>query len=462
MFTEKLAGFVVGTDFDSIPGEAVQRAKASILDCLGVMVAGSIGPVGKLIMQFARTMGGEPRSSVIAGGFKTSAPNAALANGTMGHALDYDDDSDTTNGHPTVTILPAILALGEDRASGRDVLESYILGHEVGARLGSVLIPPHYEKGWHSTSTLGAITAAAASAKILKLGVEKTRMAFGIAASEASGLRSNFGTMVKPLHAGSAAQKGVAAALLAESGFEADGDILESRFGFINVFDGREDVDLEEVTGDLGTSYDIVSPGINIKKYPCCYNTHSAIDGLLKLVENSGLAPHDVKNIRCGVNELSPGILIHPDPKTGLEAKFSLPYCLAVALSKGNVGIADFGDERIRDESIREHMKKVEMYVHSDLKGQDTLPSAVIEVETRAGEKHSLRVDRPSGSGRFPLTWDKLVSKFRDCSSLVMNENDSDAVIASIQELESLPSIQDLMDILSRKSKGNTRNPSPD
>jgi 2-methylcitrate dehydratase PrpD len=453
MFTEKLAEFVVETDFDSLPGEAMERAKFSILDCLGVMLAGSIGPVGKLIMGFARTMGGEPRSSVIAGGFRTSAPNAALANGTMGHALDYDDDSDTTYGHPTVAILPAVLALGEDRASGRDVLESYILGHEVGARLGSVLIPPHYEKGWHSTSTLGAITAAAASAKILKLEVEKTRMAFGIAASEASGLRSNFGTMGKPLHAGSAAQKGVLAALLAESGFEADGDILESRFGFINVFDGRGNVDLEEITADLGTSYDIVSPGINIKKYPCCYNTHSAIDGLLKLVEKNGLSPQDIKNIRCGVNELSPGILIHPDPKTGLEAKFSLPYCLAVALVKGNVRIADFEDAKVRDDTIREQMKKVEMYVHSDLKGQDTLPSAVIEIETKAGEKYSLRVERPSGSGRFPLTWDRLVSKFRDCSSLVMNENDSDSVIASIQELEGLSSIKDLMDILAQESK---------
>jgi 2-methylcitrate dehydratase PrpD len=459
MFTEKLAKFVVGTDFDSLPGEAIERAKSSILDCLGVMVAGSTEPVGKLITEFVRTMGGSSRSSVIAGGFKTSAPNAALANGTMGHALDYDDDSDTTNGHPTVAILPAVLALGEDRASGRDVLESYILGHEVGARLGSVLIPPHYEKGWHSTSTLGAIAAAAASAKILKLGVEQTRMAFGIAASEASGLRSNFGTMVKPLHAGSAAHKGVVTALLAESGFEADRDIFESPFGFINVYEGRGDVDLEEVTADLGTSYDIVSPGINIKKYPCCYNTHASIDGLLQLVEKNDLLPQDIKKIRCGVNELSPGILIHPDPKTGLEAKFSLPYCLSVALSKGNVKIEDFADAKIRDDSIREHMKKIEMYVHPDLKGQDTLPSAVVEIETKAGETYALRIDRPSGSGRFPLTWEKLVSKFRDCSSLVMNENDSDAVIASIQELDGFSNIQNLMDILSQGSKRQSKKP---
>ena len=448
MLSEILATFVVNTHFDDLPKEAIRRAKSSILDCLGVMLAGSTQEVGRLIIGFARSWGENALSSVISGGFRTSPAQAALVNGTLGHALDYDDDSDTTIAHPTVTMLPGVLALGEDKASGRDVLEAYIVGVEVAARMGSVLLPHHYDKGWHATATLGTIGSTAASAKMLKLGVNHTKTAFGIAASEASGLKSNFGTMVKPLHAGSAAAKGVTAALLAQSGFTANQDIFEGPHGFIRMFAGRNDRRRNRVAEGLGTSFDIVSPGINIKKYPCCYQTHAAIDAVLHLVKENGLTPEDVKTIRCGVHEVTPTTLIHPDPVTGLEAKFSLPYCLAVALVTGYVRMKDFQDDSVLRPDIRKHMGKVEMYVHPKLRGRAMLTAAIVDVETHDGRTLSHRVDKPSGSGRSPLSWEALVSKFTDCAPLVLDTSDSDSVVEAIRTLDKLSSIKPLMETL--------------
>jgi 2-methylcitrate dehydratase PrpD len=456
MLSETLAAFVARTHFDDLPQEAIKRAKSSILDCLGVMLAGSTQEVGRLIIGFAKSFGGDPRSSVVSGGFRTSPVQAALVNGTLGHALDYDDDSDTTIAHPTVTMLPGVLALGEDHGSGRDVLEAYILGVEVAARIGSALLPHHYHKGWHATSTLGAIGSTAASAKILKLDVNQTKNAFGIAASEASGLRSNFGTMVKPLHAGSAASKGVTAALLAQSGFTANQDIFEGPQGFIRLFGGKNDARLKRVADGLGKFFDIVSPGINIKKYPCCYQTHSAIDALLYLVKKNGLIPEGIRAIRCGVHEITPKTLIHPDPVTGLEAKFSLPYCLAVALATGYVRMKDFQDDSVLRPDIRKHMGKVEMYVHPKLRGHAMLTAAMVDIETQDGRKLSHRVDKPSGSGRFPLSWEALVSKFTDCASLVLGAGDSGSVVEAISALDTLSSIKPLMETLSMGSLRKT------
>lgn len=451
MLTEALATFVVETSYEHLPEEATERAKTHILDCIGVMLAGSRHEVGKHIIQFVKTAGGNPQSSVITGGFKTSAPNAALANGTMGHALDYDDDSDSIIGHPTTVILPAILALGENLASGKDVLTSYVIGVEVGARIASVpgFMPGHYEGGWHATSTIGIMGAVAASAKILKLDIEQTKIAFGIAASEASGLKSNFGTMVKPLHAGSAAKKGVTAALLAKSGFVANPEMFESQCGYFDLYGGGEEYDFKKATENLGKSFDIIFPGINIKKYPSCYYTQSPIDALLALVKEHKLLPHNVRHIRCGVNEIAAKTLIYPDPRTGLEGKFSLPYCLTVALVNGDVTIKDFQDESVQDDAIQEMLKKIEMYSPPELKRSETKCSTVVEIETEDGNKYSHQLERPSGHGLSPLSLEELLSKFRACASFVLNENDTDFVISSIERLDEVSQVRELIEVLS-------------
>jgi len=230
MLTETLAKFVVETGLEDIPDAVTQRAKLHVLDILGVMLAGSREDVGRLIIRYIKKRGGVPEAHVMSGDFQTSPPLAALANGTMGHILDFDDDSETMLSHPSTTLLPAVMALGGNNASGKDILAAFILGEEVSARIARIpaLMPEHYEQGWHPTATLGAMGAAAAAAKILKLNVGGVRNALGIAASEAGGACANFGYMTKPYHAGSTASKAVSVALLAAEGLTANPCILES------------------------------------------------------------------------------------------------------------------------------------------------------------------------------------------------------------------------------------------
>ena len=228
--TEQLAAFVVDTAFTDVPSQAYARAKEAILDGLGCALVGSPTTVGQMITRYVRQRSEATHAAVIGSGFKSSAPLAALANGTMAHALDYDDVNWHMNGHPTVPLLPAVLALGQEvRASGEEVLLAYALGFEVECKLGLGVNPRHYDLGWHATSTLGTLGASVACAKLLRLDVTHTRMALGIAASTAAGLRQNFGTMTKPLHPGQAAMNGVTAAQLAQLGWTADANILEAR-----------------------------------------------------------------------------------------------------------------------------------------------------------------------------------------------------------------------------------------
>jgi 2-methylcitrate dehydratase PrpD len=231
--TETVAEFISKRSIDAIPDNAIDISKNHIMDCTGVTVAGSRDPTGKIIIDFVKKMGGECKASVICGGCKTSAAQAAFANATMAHAIDYDDDCDSILGYSSAVLLPAILALGEEfGSSGRDVIEAYILGLEVEAKIGSMINVGHYAQGWHATSTLGKLGSAAACAKLLGLDVEGIRIAMGLAASSSGGIRQNFGTMAKRFHAGHAARGGVIAALLAKQGFTADRRVLEAPFGF--------------------------------------------------------------------------------------------------------------------------------------------------------------------------------------------------------------------------------------
>ena len=242
--TEKLAKFIVETIYESIPPEVVHAAKRVVMDTLGVIIAGSQEPAGKIISSFVRNLGEKPRATVVGAGFRTSSPNAALTNGTMAHALDYDDFNYMGgSGHPSIALLPAVLAIGEDlRASGKAVLEALILGFELWAKLLGSGIDPR-SQGFHPTPVIGTMGAAAAAAKLLGLDVKQTQMVMGIASTHASGLARNRGTMTKPYHGGNAARSGVVAAMLVKEGFTAATDIIDGKFGFCDAFAGGADVD---------------------------------------------------------------------------------------------------------------------------------------------------------------------------------------------------------------------------
>jgi len=441
--TEQIARFVVETDYSSIPDEAVGLAKDAILDCLGVTLAGSTETAGRIITQYVKEVGGTPQAGVIGSGFKSSAPQAALANGTMAHALDYDDVIDLMTGHPTVPVLPVVLALGEMYHShGRDVLVAYIVGVEVESRIASGIGRRHYAVGWHSTATLGTLGAAAAAAKMLGLTVTETRTALGIAASEAAGLRQNFGTMTKPFHAGNAAKNGIVAALLAQKGFTADDAILENPLGFCSVLGGEGEYDLARMTENLGNPFAIVNPGLDVKPYPCCRFTHRCIDAILHIVEEYHPAAEEVAGVECQTSPAIPQILLHHRPRTPLEGKFSMEYCMARALLDGEIHIAQFAEEKVLEPGAQELLQRVK-YVHPE--GADGWRSPeVVTVRLRDGRQYSHEVAIPRGAPDNPLSAEELRAKYGDCARLVLS---LDAVARSLEMVSRMDEVRDIAEL---------------
>jgi len=449
--TEKLASFVVETNFDNIPSDGIEIVKRVSLDCLGAALAGYSHPIGKIITEFVKESGGSPKATVIGAGFKTSPHEAALANGTLAHALDYDDYSLVLAGHPSVSLLPSILAIGEDRGiSGKKALTAYIVGFEIESKLGAGVNFRHYELGWHATCTLGTLGAAAACSSILGLDIEKTRMALGIAASEASGLRQNFGTMTKPFHAGLSARNGVIAALLAEKGFTADKNILEAEFGFCNLFCGKGEYDSERITSNLGNPFAIFKPGISIKPYPSCGGTHTALDAMLYLAKENDINPSDVEEIGVDIPELLPRVLIHSNPKTGLEGKFSMEFCMAITLLDRRAGLEQFTDEKVRDPRTVELIKKVKVRPQVNMTVDGTAGSIPVQVTVRLkdGREFPRRVEVAKGNPDIPLSWNEVVDKFKDCARLILSEEKCQRVIRLMGELDHLGDTRELMELL--------------
>jgi 2-methylcitrate dehydratase PrpD len=450
--TEQVAHLITETTYEQLPPDAVTQAKRALLDTIGVTLAGHREEAGRIITQWVQEAGGSQEAVVLGTALYTSPALAALANGTLGHALDFDDVTAHLRGHPSIPIAPAVLALGEAvGASGAEVVTAFILGVEVEAKIGKAMTSAHPRRGWHPTATIGTLGAAAAAAKILDLNTFQTQMALGIAASKAAGLRQNFGTMTKPLHAGEAARSGVEAAQLAQRGFSADRHILESRFGFFNTFVGAGEFDLDVVLEDFGAPYDIVSPGIGVKPYPACRQTHRAIDAMLELVHTHHLHADDVSEIVCEVSARMQDFLIYHRPQSGLEGKFSMEYCMAAALLYGQMGLAQFSDASVQDPRAQALLQQVRL-AHPDQGAPDwetPLPD-VITVILHDGRHFQQRVDIPKGDPALPLSWAELEAKFRDCAAALLTPEQIQEAVEHITHLEELPTLQPLMANLSR------------
>ena len=388
-------------------------------------------------------MGGHQEAAVLGTALYTAPGLAALANGTLGHALDFDDVTRHLRGHPSVPVAPVVLALGEAMgASGAEVITAFVVGVEVEAKIGKAMTSAHARRGWHPTATIGTLGAAAAAANLLGLTPPQVRMALGIAASKAAGLRQNFGTMTKPLHAGEAARNGVEAAQLAQRGFTADAQILDARFGFFSTFVGAGEFVPETVLQDFGTPYEIVSPGIGVKPYPACRQTHRGIDAMLDLVHTHRLQPDEVSEIRCEISARMQDFLIYHRPRTGLEGKFSMEYCLAAALLHGRMGLAQFADASVQDARVQDLLQKVRL-IHPDKDSPDwdTMLPDIVEVVLRDGRRFQQRVDIPKGDPELPLTWEELVAKFQDCAAVVLPTEQVQEAVQHIARLEELPTL---------------------
>jgi len=446
--TTILADFVAKSRWEDCPASAVAAARGAILDCLGVMLAGSREPSARILQAVTLAEGGSPLCTVVGAGRRTGAVWAALCNGTAAHALDFDDTNFLLLGHPSAPVLAATLAAGElALADGQALVHAFLLGFEVETTVAAVINPAHYDHGWHATCTLGTLGAAAAAARLLGLDTAQIRTALAVAASQSSGLKENFGTMTKPFHAGHAARSGVLAALLAREGWTASEQALEGPQGFFNVL-GAGPRRLE-VLDTLGAPWKILSSGVAVKPYPSCACTHSIIDGALELRRAHGIRPADVAEVTVGVNALVPRILIHSDPRSGLEAKFSAEFSAAAALCEGRVGIATFRDDKTRDPAIRALMPRVRMRVDPDIPGDlERHMWTRVTVLLRDGRSWSVGPREVPGHPSNPLTAEALREKFEECARLALPADRVDSVRQMVESLETCPDLRSLTAIL--------------
>jgi 2-methylcitrate dehydratase PrpD len=447
--TRTLAEYVVKTGYADLPREAVTQVKRAVLDTLGVMVAGSAEPCARIAAEIVAEEGGKPVATVIGRGFAAPARSAALVNGIAAHALDYDDVTASMRGHPSPPLLPAVLAVGEQtNASGRDLITAYLVGFEVQCKVGRGLGQSHYPHGWHATATLGTLGAATAASKLYGLDQERVRMALGIAASLAGGSRQNFGTMTKPLHPGAAAHNGVLAAQLAARGYTADKEIIEAPLGFLNLFSPAKDAAPEKVLAELGNPLDIVAVGIGVKKYPCCYNTHNALDAILALRDEHRFSGGEVESITVTVNQGGGQPLIHPRPSTGLEGKFSMQYCMAAAALDGSPVLDTFLDATVQRPEAQALLRRVEF-----LQSGEPLPSgggyAEVSVTLKNGSIVHSRCEQPRGGPKSPLSWEELAAKFRDCAGRVLDQESTERSLSLIADLERMAAVADLTRLVS-------------
>jgi 2-methylcitrate dehydratase PrpD len=448
-----LVEFIEGTDFHGLPAEAVKKAKEGVIDFLGCTLIGTRNPTGQIIVSHVRAFEARPLSTVIGGGFKTSPPLAALANGTLSHADDYDDISFSMPGHPSVTVLPAVLSIGEiQKISGPELLASYLVGFEVACKLGQALAPRLYQHGWHATSVLGCMGAAAAVGKLLGLTKDKLRFCLGIAGSLAAGLRANLGTNTKPLHVGVACQNGVTAALLARDGLDSNPGSLEGEVGFCRNFAGG--VNPDKIIGKLGKPYDIVTPGVLFKRYPSCAETHPALDATISLAQENDIRHEDVHSIECTVTPLDNDVLVYSSPKTAVEGKFSLHFCVALGLFKRKASLGEFVDNMVSQPEVVSLMRKVSMKPDPALAEDGyTGAATIVSIKTRDGRTYTKRVDHAKGSPENPLSLEELLEKYRDCTSPILEPT---AVIDSLDcllNLDALDHIGELFSILAHTKR---------
>ena len=425
-----------------------KKLRHAALDTLAVILSGVQEDVTRHVVGTLVNGSETGEATVVGHRLRASLSGAALANGTMGHACDYDDNSWTMWGHPTAPVLPAVLAAAERRGlSGLDVLTALAAGLEVEKALGVGCQPLHYSIGFHSTATLGVFGATAGAAKALGLDHERVQMALGIAASRSAALRLNAGTMTKPIHVGFATRDGLEAALLAEAGVTSNPRALDGENGFFDAYaPGHGPVD--GIAETLGSPYEVVDPGLSPKLYPSCSETHAAVDAILELRAEHGLEPDAVKRIRCGLTPFAVANLPHGNPETPLQCKFSAHYCTATALVKGRLGMAEFDPEAIFDARVRAVMQRFETFVHPELTGEAGITfstPAFLEVETTDGRTLEKRVIEMRGHPANPVTAAVLEAKFVECGDRVLDDAQVRRALDMVRNLENLDDIRTLL-----------------
>lgn len=413
--TRALGQFVSDLSSNRVPAQAAAIARTGFIDCVGVMIAGREEEPTRILREVLDPASGD--ATLYFSERKADGPQAAWINGTAAHALDFDDVA--LRGHPSTVLVPAILAEAETLdVSGRDMVTAYVAGYETWAELVRREPGFHHGKGWHPTGIFGAIGAAAACASLRRLDPAKTTQAIALGASQSAGLMANFGTMTKPFHAGRSAHSGVMAARLAAAGFTSSEDALEHPQGFLAAVSPAGDVDRESPPTALGEAWHIIDSGLNIKKYPACYCTHRAIDGMLDLLKAHPLRPDEIEGITVRLSENYATILRNHLPQTGLAAKFSIEFAMASSVVASRVGLTELTDAFVQRRDVQDLMGRVKVETNTDYDPQQAGASVADQAIVRlraGGELESERVARARGHAEKPLREEELFAKFENC-----------------------------------------------
>lgn len=436
----QLGDYVVELTYEAIPPDVVETVTRAFVDTVGVTIAGAVEGAGRVSYE---TLDVDPETASAAEllgiGSRLPAESVALQVGTAAHALDYDDLSWAMDGHPSVTLVPPLLALlGDTSATGEDLITAYVAGFEVEAAVAGPISPGHYEAGWHATATFGTIGAAAAAASLLELDRDQTVHALNAAASMVSGLKRNFGSMTKPLHAGLASRSGVTAARLALGGLTADAEAISGPGGFWDLY-GNPDHE----SFSIGDQWALQEAGIHVKAFPSCYFTHTAIAGIIELTRD--LDPSAIEQITVEASRGAADALQHEDPTTGLEAKFSMEYAAATAAVRDRVELDSFRDEAIENPVVQSVRETVDFLVDEDLPYDSH--ASTVHVETAETER-TLESLNPPGTHQDPLSETALRAKFDECTAEVLGQQERDRLY---ELFDSLPQQADVGSLLSSR-----------
>ncbi|MET3794730.1 MmgE/PrpD family protein [Aquamicrobium terrae] len=458
--TRSLAEFAANASLERVPGDVIEGSKRSLLDTIGVMLGGCGEPAPRLLARYACSYG-IGKASLIGQGQKVAAPLAALVNGTAADVLGFSDIVVDNMNHPSGSVCAAVLALAEERdASGADVILAHLIGVEVADKIGVGVKPQLQIKGWHPLAVLNTFGVAAACGRLLKLDTDKMANALGIAGVMASGMRAGNGTMSKAFGAGRAARDGLEAALLAKMGFTGSTAVIEARDGFLLTFgDGASGAGILD---NLGDPYEFTNPGMTYKAYPTCTRSHPGINAALKLRAQYKFGLDDIDHIVCNVAPAVADYLKFGVATTKLEAKYSLPFCVALALIEGRVTLANVTDEKVGDPQVIALMKKVTMQISEDFARHGYLPPHAphgcrVHVHLKSGLELVQQENRGPWEPTTPPTWEHLSEKYRRCAELVLSDEAIDGSIDLLSRLETVSRIHSLIDLIRQPDGVNAR-----
>jgi 2-methylcitrate dehydratase PrpD len=454
--TRSVAEFVVNTKYEDIPDDVIALGKKTLLDGFGLALAGSASVVAPVARRYIATLGTTTKSaSVVGTSMKVPPRFAAFVNGISIHADDYDDTGSAL--HVAAPILPPAFALCEEgRRSGKDLMLAFHVGVEVASKIGDAIFPRHDREGFHTTGTIGSFGSAAACAKLRGLTSEQTAYALGIAASEAGGIRRNFGSMTKAFHAGHAAENGSVAADLASLGFTAAGDVLETPLGFFQA--GGGGFDPAAIVNRLGRPWMFASPGDLIKRFPCGTIQQPVMDATLRVIVQHAIKVADVERVEVAGNQSNVNTLFRHRPTTGLEAKFSMEFAVAILLVDGKAGLGQFTDTSVKRAQVQEMISRVNFHADPefDRLGKEGGFQAVLEepmiirIHMKDGRVVTTRTEPAKGSPKNPMTYDEVADKFRTNAEFAKwSAAKTESIIKLVSSLEQAPTLASLTAALS-------------